>query len=606
MAERRGWFPKTESIPVNPGVYRWFDSNDRILYVGKAKNLRSRLTSYFAKPETLHERTRRMVDTAVRIDWTIVKTEFEALQLEFTWIKQFNPPFNVQFRDDKSYPYLAISFDEDYPRVFSSRTRKLGKNKYFGPYTQAWAVRETIDGLLKVFPMRSCSSSTFDSAKRAGRACLLAEIGKCSAPCIGKISAPEHRKLAERFSAFVSGTDSSFLKVLREKMVSASNSEQYELAAKFRDQLAALEAVNAKSAVVFEDNTSADVFAIALDGYSAAVSMFKVREGRIRGAKGWVVDLELEREFPELIAYTLQNNYADEPSDELPREIIVQDRPEAIEDIEAWLSKLKGTKVQIRVAMRGDKRSLLETAQSNADHALKNYKVKRATDFTARSTALSNLQSALNLSRPPLNIECFDVSHLAGTGIVASKVVFVDGLAKKDLYRRYSLANATDDTDAMNQVLARRFRAMSEDNSRPDLIVVDGARPQVSAAVRAGNNAGFFDLPIIGIAKRLEELWTADDAHPIILPRASSELYLIQQLRDEAHRFAISHQRQKRKANISTILEDIPGVGPSKVRLLLKHFGSSIRVRNASVEELSDISGIGPSLGRTIHETLRS
>ena len=604
MTATRGWFPNTESIPVDPGVYRWYDENDRILYVGKAKNLRARLTSYFAKPETLHERTRRMVQTAVRIDWTIVKTEFEALQLEFTWIKQFNPPFNVQFRDDKSYPYLAISFEEEFPRVFSTRTRKPGKTKYFGPYTQAWAIRETIDGLLRVFPMRSCGKSTFDAAKRSKRPCLLAEIGKCSAPCVGRISPEDHRELSSRFSSFVSGSDTSYVATLRQRMAEASEAQQYELAAKFRDQIGALEAVSAKSAVVFEDNTSADVFAFAMDGYTAAVNMFKVRDGRIRGAKGWVVDLELERTLPEIIEYTLQNSYSAE-DDDFPREVIVQELPMDVKEIERWLSEVKGAKLSIRVAQRGDKRSLLETAQTNAEHSLRNVKLKRATDFTSRSVALSNLQEALGLAKAPLKIECFDVSHLAGTGIVASKVVFVDGRPQKDLYRRYTLATASDDTDAMNQVLARRFKSMLEDESKPDLIVVDGAGPQVSAAAKAAKSSGVGNVPIVGIAKRLEELWLPSTPFPVILARASDELYLIQHLRDEAHRFAIGHQRLKRKATIASLLEEIPGLGPNRVRLLLKHFGSAVRVRQATVDELSDIPGIGRTLAETINEALK-
>ena len=544
-----------------------------------------------------------MVQSATRIDWTIVKTEFEALQLEFTWIKQFNPPFNVQFRDDKSYPYLAISFEEDFPRVFSTRTRRPGGTKYFGPYTQAWAIRETIDGLLRVFPMRSCSKSIFDAAERSNRPCLLAEIGKCSAPCVGRISQDEHRLLATRFSSFISGADTSYVASLNLRMIEASDAEQYELAAKFRDQIGALEAVSAKSAVVFEDNASADVFAVAMDGYTAAVNMFKVRDGRIRGAKGWVVDLELERSLPEIIEYTLQNSYSAE-EDDFPKEVIVQELPNDHSEVERWLSQAKGARVTIRVAMRGDKKSLLETAITNADHSLRNSKLKRSTDFTSRSVALSNLQDALGLAKAPLKIECFDVSHLAGTGIVASKVVFVDGRPQKDLYRRYSIANATDDTDAMNQVLARRFKNILDDDSKPDLIVVDGAGPQVSAAYKAATVAGILDLPIVGIAKRLEELWLPASAFPVILRRASEELYLIQHIRDEAHRFAINHQRLKRKATIASILEEIPGLGPNRVRLLLKHFGSANRVRNATAEELSDLPGIGSSLAQTIRDTL--
>ncbi|MEN9707155.1 MAG: hypothetical protein RIS31_721 [Actinomycetota bacterium] len=603
MAKTRSWFPDTESIPTNPGVYRWFDAGGRILYVGKAKNLRNRLTSYFARPETLHERTRRMVASAVRIDWTIVKTEFEALQLEFTWIKEFNPPFNVQFRDDKSYPYLAISLEEDVPRVFTTRNRKPGRNRYFGPYTQAWAIRETIDGLLKVFPIRSCGKSTYDNAARSNRPCLLAEIGKCSAPCVSRISISDHRQLVDKFASFIGGADSTYITQLRAKMIAASDSQQYELAGKYRDQLGALEAISAKSAVVLEDKTSADVFAIAMDGYSAAVNMFKVREGRIRGAKGWVVDLELERTIAELVEYTLQNSYSDD-SEDLPKEILVEELPNDQDEIEAWLSDLRGNKVSVRVAMRGDKKSLLETAHTNAEHSLRNYKLKRSTDFTARTDALGALQDALKLTKPPLNIECFDVSHLSGTGVVASKVVFIDGRPKKELYRRYSVATASDDTDAMNQVLARRFKAMIEDDSRPDLIVVDGAKPQVNAAIRAATKAGVTDVTIVGLAKRLEELWLGDSDYPIILPRASAELFLVQHLRDESHRFAIGHQRLKRKASIATQLEEIPGLGTNRVRLLLKHFGSANRVRTASVEELADLPGIGKNLAELIKQSL--
>lgn len=605
MSDKRSWFPTTDSIPTNPGVYRWFDESGRILYVGKAKNLRSRLTSYFAKSETLHERTRRMVASSKSLDWTIVKTEFEALQLEFTWIKQFNPPFNVQFRDDKSYPYIAIAFGEEFPTVYTTRNRKPGKTKYFGPFTQAWTVRETIDGLLKVFPMRSCNKTTFETAARSKRPCLLADIGKCSAPCVGQISPKEHLELVNKFSAFISGSDTGFIKTLNAKMLEASASQAFELAGKYRDQITALEAINAKSAVVFEDHTSADVYAIAMDGYSAAVNMFKVRDGRIRGAKGWVVDLELERTTPELYGYIIQNAYSNDDED-LPKEILVSELPSDRLEIEAWLASIRGSKVSIRVAQRGDKRSLLETAQSNAEHSLRNLKLKRSSDFTARSQALANLQEALEMERPPLTIECFDVSHFAGTGIVASKVVFVDGRPKKDFYRRYSIASANDDTEAMNQVLERRFKALRDEDSHPDLIIVDGAKPQVNAAIRAAESAGLGQLRIVGLAKRLEELWVAKSEFPVILPRASAELFLVQHLRDEAHRFAIGHQRLKRKATIATILEEIPGLGPSRVRMLLKHFGSAKRVQVASLEELADVPGIGPSLAQTIHATLEN
>lgn len=603
MAQER-WFPKAGSIPTDPGVYRWFDSNNRILYVGKAKNLRSRLTSYFGKPSTLHERTRRMVASAVRIDWTIVKTEFEALQLEFTWIKQFNPPFNVQFKDDKSYPYLAISMEEEFPRVFITRNRNSGGTKYFGPYTQAWSVRETIDSLLRVFPMRSCTASTFATAKRTNRPCLLADVGKCSAPCVGRITSDEHDKLAKAFASFIASSDNSLIRDFRERMVVASEKQNYEAAAGYRDQIQALEAVRAKSAVVFSDNTSADFVSIAMDGYTAAANLFMVRDGRIRGVKSWVVDLELDRTEAELIAYTLENIYLVEAFDPPPAQIYVETNPDMQDSLETLLSERRAVRVAIKVAKRGEKMNLLETARKNAHHALDSYKLKRSTDFTSRSVALSKLQEALGLDAPPINIECFDVSHLAGTGIVASKVVFIDGRPKKDLYRRYTLETATDDTDAMNQVLARRFKAMVSEESPPSLIVVDGARAQVNAAVGAAHSAGLEKVAIIGIAKRLEELWTSTDEFPVILPRSSAELFLIQHLRDEAHRFAIAHQRLKRTATLTTKLDEIPGLGPKKIALLLRHFGSIKRVAAASIAELTDLPGISSSLAAQIINSL--
>jgi excinuclease ABC subunit C len=546
-----------------------------------------------------------MVQGSSSLDWTIVNTEFEALQLEFTWIKQYSPPYNVQFRDDKSYPYLAISIGEEVPRVFVSRTKVGGKTKYFGPYTKAWAIRETMDSLSKVYPVRTCGNSEYKKASASGRPCLLADIGKCSAPCVGRISVEDHRKLILRFSNFVSGADQSHMLELRQKMVEASDAQNFELAAKLRDQQSALEAVAAKSAVVLADSADADVFAFAMDGYTAAVSRFKVREGRIRGVQGWVADLELERSQAELFEYTLQNVF-DVDGERPPREIVSSELPEESAPLEAWLSELRGSKVNIRVAMRGDKRALTETAQKNAEHALAQYKLKRSNDFTARSVALSNLQEALNLPTIPLVIECYDISHLSGTGIVASKVVFVDGKPKKELYRRFNIASATDDTDAMNQVLARRLGQLASTDDLPNLIVVDGARAQVNAAVKAARLAGIENQTIIGVAKRLEEIWIPGEDFPILLPRTSEELFLLQHLRDESHRFAIGHQRLKRSASIATALEEIPGLGQKRSRIILKTFGSASRVKLATVEELADVPGIGLALARIIHQNLHN
>ncbi len=614
MSDELSFRPKTSEIPTEPGVYRWFDKNGRILYVGKAKNLRARLSSYFAPLESLHERTRRMVTSASDVQWTIVKSEYEALQLEFHWIKEFSPPFNVRFKDDKSYPYLAISTADAYPRAFITRNRDLTGLKYFGPYTNAWAIRETLDTLLKVYPVRSCSAGVFNRAKSSNRACLLADIGKCSAPCVERIDKSAHKKIATDFADFMGGGDTKHIEALRARMQTASDEQHYERAAKLRDNIEALEAVLEKSTVVFNDQTDADLFAIADDELAAAVQMFIVRGGRIRGVRGWVVDKELERDLPELVEYVIQNVYSSSKRSsaaEIPKEIIVPATPLDLGVLQKWLTELRGSKVDIRVAQRGDKRALQETAMKNAQHALALYKTRRSTDFTARADALAGIQKALGLEDAPLRIECFDVSHLAGTDVVASMVVFEDGLAKKDQYRRFSIAETTDDTDSIYQVLMRRLKYLKAPETdleadptkfsyRPNLLIVDGGQPQVSAAIRALSDSGITDLAVCGIAKRLEEIWLPGESFPVILPRATDELFLLQRIRDEAHRFAITFQRAKRSSAIGSTLSEITGLGDKRVAALLKHFGSAKRLRLATVEEISEVAGIGQALAQQI------
>ena len=603
------WRPKTSDIPTEPGVYRWFDSSGRVIYVGKAKNLRSRLTSYFASPETLHKRTRKMVETATDLQWTIVKSEFEALQLEFTWIKEFNPHFNVRFKDDKSYPYLAVSMGESVPRVFITRSRDNRGTKFFGPYTQAWKVRETLDTLLKVYPVRSCSSGVYQRAVSTQRACLLGDIGKCAAPCVGRVTPTEHKVIAKEFTDFMSGSDTKHIGVLRKRMEVASEDQQYELAAKLRDQVSALETVLEKSTVVFSDQTDADLFGIADDELAAAVSLFKVRGGRIRGVRGWVVDKELERTLPEIVEYALQNSYLGAAPDDLPKEILVPVLPDDLSAMTQWLGELRGSKVDLRIPQRGDKKALAETALTNAKHSLMLYKTKRSTDFTARADALAGIQKALELEEAPLRIECFDVSHLAGTDVVASMVVFEDGLPKKDHYRRFAIENTTDDTDSIYQVLSRRLKYLKEGDFevdatkfsyRPSLLIVDGGIPQVNAAARAIKDSGVNGLRVVGLAKRLEEVWVPGSDFPIILPRATDELFLLQRIRDEAHRFAITYQRKKRSLAIASVLSEIPGLGEKRVSALLKHFGSAKRLKMASADEIADVAGIGPALANQI------
>lgn len=621
MANELSFRPKTGEIPTQPGVYRWLDSTGRVLYVGKAKNLRARLSNYFGPLESLHERTRRMVTSAADVQWTIVNSEYEALQLEFTWIKEFDPPFNVRFKDDKSYPYLAVSIAEEIPRAFITRNREMKGVKYFGPYTQAWAVRETLDTLLKVYPVRSCTKGIYQRAQTSNRACLLGDIGKCSAPCVGRVDASGHKAVAKGLIDFMAGGDLKHVSELRRRMQLASESQQYELAAQYRDDVEALEAVLEKSAVVFSDQTDADLFGIADDELAAAVSMFIVRGGRIRGVRGWVIDKELERELPEIVEYVLQNVYA--PTDgaepqEVPKEVIVPVKPADQPEVARWLATLRGGKVDLHVAQRGDKSALAGTALTNAKHSLMLYKTRRSSDFTARADALAGIQHALNLEMAPLRIECFDVSHLGGTNVVASMVVFEDGLPKKDHYRRFSIEETQDDTDSIYQVLSRRLKYLkepepldSEENKnkfayRPSLLIVDGGIPQVNAAQRAVTESGVVGLTVVGLAKRLEEVWRAGSDFPVIIPRSSDELFLLQRIRDEAHRFAITYQRQKRSSNIASKLTEIPGLGEKRVNALLKRFGSAKRLKLASAGEIAEVAGIGPILAQQILESLES
>ena len=616
MANDVSFRPKTSEIPTRPGVYRFYDSKRRILYVGKAKNLRARLQSYFAPLESLHERTRRMVQSAVDLDWTIVKTEFEALQLEFTWIKEFNPPFNIRFKDDKSYPYLAVSISDKVPRVFVTRNRELKGVKYFGPYTQAWALRQTLDTLLKAYPVRSCSAGVFATAKRTNRPCLLADIGKCSAPCVSRVSDQEHHEIAKELISFMNGMDPKQVETLRRKMEIASENQNFELAARLRDNIEALETVLEKSTVVFNDLTDADLFGVAHDELAATISLFSVRGGRIRGVRAWTIDKELDQTLDELVRQIVLFAYSptsgvEAPS--IPKEVLVPSLPDDSSDLERFLSEMRGSAVSLRVPKRGDKAALAETAHENAQHALALYKTRRVSDFTARTEALNRLAEALELPDAPLRIECYDISHLSGTDIVGSMVVFEDGLPKKAYYRQFNIDSAVDDTDAIHQVLMRRLKYLRDpetvDEGKfsyfPSLIVVDGGIGQVNAAARAIEQSGVSGLAVCGLAKRLEEVWVPGKEHPLILPRGSEELFLLQRLRDESHRFALTASRRKRSSAISSSLLEIPGLGDKRVMALLKRFGSAKRLKIATLEEISDVAGIGTELAEVILERLK-
>ncbi|MDO3687184.1 excinuclease ABC subunit UvrC [Micromonospora sp. C28ISP2-4] len=625
MADPSTYRPAPGTIPESPGVYRFRDGTGRVIYVGKARNLRSRLNSYFADPVGLHQRTRQMVFTAESVDWITVATEVEALQQEYTWIKQYDPRFNVRYRDDKSYPYLAVTLDEEYPRLQVMRGVKRKGVRYFGPYSHAWAIRETLDLLLRVFPARTCSSGVFKRAGQVGRPCLLGYIGKCSAPCVGSVTAEQHREIVDGFCDFMAGRTDTMVRRLEKEMLDASEQLEFERAARLRDDVAALRRAMEKQTVVLGDGTDADVVAFADDPLEAAVQVFHVRGGRVRGQRGWVVEKTEELTTGDLVHHFCTQVYGGEQGEaDVPRELLVPELPGDAEALADWLTARRGSRVSLRVPQRGDKRSLLETVERNAKDALARHKLKRAGDLTTRSQALDEIADALAMSTSPLRIECFDVSQIQGTDVVASMVVFEDGLPRKSEYRRFIVRGATDDLSAMSEVLRRRFaryldaraetgelgEETASDPDRPgidpttgrprkfayppQLVVVDGGPPQVAAAAKALAELGIDDVALCGLAKRLEEVWLPDDEFPVILPRTSEALYLLQRVRDEAHRFAITFHRQRRSKRMTqSALDNVPGLGEVRRKALLRHFGSLKRLSAATVEEITEVPGVG-------------
>lgn len=622
MTQQLSYRPKPGEIPTNPGVYRFCDADGRVLYVGKAKNLRQRLSNYFAPLASLHERTRRMVLTAASVEWTVVASDVEALQLEYMWIKEFDPRFNVRLRDDKSYPFMAITLADEAPRVIVTRNRRITGARYFGPYPKVWAVHETIDLLIKVFPIRTCSDASYKKAMQSGRPCFPGQIGRCGGPCSGKVTIAEHRRMVDDFVAFMAGGDQRFTTQLTVQMREASAAMDYEAAAKYRDKLTAIDAVLSRSALVLADDVDADLFGIAEDELAATVQQFVVRGGRVRGVRAWTLEKELDITGPELVDQVLQRSYGEATAAEIPNRVLVSVLPDDAAELEVWLRDRRGGRpVTIRLAQRGRKADLLKTATLNAQQALMLYKTRRSSDYVARTQSLTDLQMALGLSEAPLRIECFDVSHLGGTNVVASMVVFEDGLPRKNHYRHFSIPETTDDTDSIYQVISRRAAYLDAPELeqpdeaepqrtrfayRPQLLVVDGGKPQVEAAARALRDAGHAEIALCGIAKRLEEVWLPGEDFPVILPRSSEALYLLQRLRDEAHRVAIGHQRRRRKRDISSVLGEVPGLGPARIKALLRHFGSVKALRGATVEQIREVPGVGPALADNIHKFLES
>ncbi|MCB1273891.1 MAG: excinuclease ABC subunit UvrC [Leucobacter sp.] len=620
--DRRASFrPAAGEIPTSPGVYRFSDRHGRVLYIGKAKNLRARLANYFQPLHSIPQRTRRMLALAARVDWTVVATDTESLVLEHTWITEFQPPFNVQFKDDKTYPYLAVTLRDEAPRLLITRNEKIRGARYFGPYPKVWALRETTALLQQAFPIRTCNDADYRRAMRSGKPCLAGQIGRCLGPCSGLVGVEEHRRRVEELVAFLGGGDASHLRALQRAMRDAAAEQRYEDAARLRDQAVAVEHVMEKNSVALPLDADLDVFGLRSDELSAAAHQFIIRGGRIRGERSWIVDVELDDAPSTLLEQVVQSAY--EGDREPPPEILVPVLPDGAAALETALRarRPRGGRVRLRVPERGDKAQLMDRATLNAGEHLLRHKLKRAADITARTDALVELQSSLGMSEAPLRIECIDVSHLQGTGVVASLVVFEDGLPAKGAYRKYRIEHTRDDTESIYQVVSRRAAQLNEQRNRaredpearaaagryrdrPQLLIVDGGVPQVAAAQRALTEAGIDDVFLVGVAKRLEELWLPDDPFPVILPRGSEALFLVQRARDEAHRFAISFQRQRRSTAIASRLAEVPGLGPKRVKALLKHFGSVQRLRAASAEEIAAAPGVGPALAETVREHL--
>jgi excinuclease ABC subunit C len=629
--------PDPGTIPTEPGCYLWRDRNERVIYVGKAKNLRARLASYFGAWPGIHQRTRGMLETARSVEWIVCDNEVEALHLEFNLIKRHLPRYNVRYTDDKSYPYLAVTVQEDVPRAMVRRNPRRDGTRYFGPYAHAYAIRETLDLLLRVFPVRTCSKGVFDRCARTGRPCLLFHIGRCTAPCTGRISHEDHRDLVEDLIAFLEGDTQHTLDDLEQRMVAEAGKLNFEAAARLRDQIASVRRALERQVMVTKRPEDFDAVHFVEDDLEASFQAFFVRRGRVVGRKGWSADKVEHLDPPALLTRFLLE-LAEERAEDLPPEILVPIEPEDAEVLEELLGEMRSeaaarrgrpgrvsSRVRIRVPQRGDKRAFLGTVKENAVEAFHQHKLKRAKDFNARSQALKELQDALELSEAPLRIECYDISTLQGTNSVASMVVMEDALPRKSEYRRFKIrgVEGQDDFAMMHEVITRRFRRYLDETSStlvveeddgdgrprppkfsypPNLVIIDGGKGQLNAARRALDELGIVDVEICSLAKRLEEVFLPDRDESVLLPRGSEALFLVQRIRDEAHRFAITYHRSLRGRQMTeSALDDIPGVGPSRRRALLEHFGSLKAIRAADPEQLAEVEGISGTLAGTIH-----
>ncbi|HUH06435.1 MAG TPA: excinuclease ABC subunit UvrC [Egibacteraceae bacterium] len=608
--------PEPGSIPAEPGCYLWRDRHGRVVYVGKAKSLRARLASYFGAWAGIHQRTRGMLEAARSVEWIVCSGEVAALHLEYNLIKQHRPRYNVRYTDDKSYPYLAITVQDDVPRAMVRRNPRKDGTRYFGPYAHAYAIRETLDLLLRVFPVRTCSNGVFDRCRRTDRPCLLFHIGRCAAPCVGKISEPDHRDLVSELIAFLEGDVEATLDELSERMTAEAEQLNFEAAARIRDQLTAVRKALERQTMVSPRPENFDAVHFHDDDLEAAFQAFFVRKGRVVGRKGWTVDKVEALDASELLTRFLME-LATERGDDLPREILVPVEPADRQALEELLGEIRGGPVRIRVPQRGHKRAFLETVRDNALEAFHQHKLKRAKDFNARSQALVDLQEALALPESPLRIECYDISTLQGTNSVASMVVMEDGLPRRSEYRRFKIRGVVgqDDFAMMHEVITRRFRRFLDEIDKPaaqrrfayppNLVVIDGGKGQLAAAGRALEELGVGGVSVCSLAKRLEEVFVPDRDEPIVLPRSSEALYLLQRVRDEAHRFAVTYHRSLRGRQMTeSAFDEMPGIGPARRRALLDRFGSLKRIREASVGELAEVDGISDRLAQLIHESL--